>query len=151
MNDLLNDLVLNNVVWSRIQAEIYRPQVQNEACQARIEFKITPHPPGENDTPEGGYWINVRLSIVGFPPDGREENRLFSVEVICNAHYRPVRLPAPTFERIQAEHTRLLRQLFPLLQLRGQQLLKELGLNQVQLPFDLVESPVTVQPSIQLH
>jgi hypothetical protein len=132
----------------KIGGELFRQVPQSEHCQARVELNLTPQAPDGPAQFPGGFVIAVRFGVLGLPPFGAEDERLFALEVILNAAYRQ-ELGAPIeFHEFQQHHTSLARQLFPLLQSHARQLLDTLGLQQVRLPIDLFTRPDLPPPQV---
>lgn len=144
MNSLLDAYTLFNIEMLKLSAELHRSMPASEHCQARIELKLSPQAPVADSVSQVGQIMNVRLSVLGLPPNGREEDKLFTLEVAMNAIYRPLldQFGQPigdvSFEAFNRGHTSLTRQLFPILERRAHQLLLELGISHIRLPMDLV-------------
>ncbi len=144
MMSLLDVYSLVNIELIKVGAERYRAMPPSEHCQARIELKLSPQTPVADSVMQIGQIMNARLGVLGLPPNGREEEKLFTLEVVMNATYRPLldQYGQPvgdvSFEAFNRFHTSLTRQLFPLLERRAHQLLLELGLSHIRLPMDLV-------------
>lgn len=144
MNSLLDAYTLFNIEMLKLSAELHRSMPASEHCQARIELKLSPQAPVADSVLQVGQIMNVRLSVLGLPPNGREEDKLFTLEVAMNAIYRPLldQFGQPigdvSFEAFNRGHTSLTRQLFPILERRAHQLLLELGISHIRLPMDLV-------------
>jgi hypothetical protein len=142
--NLLDIYTLANVETLKLAAELHRGVSPNEQCQARIELKLAPQTPVGDSLSQLGYVINTRLFVLGLPPNGREEEKLFTIDVVMNAIYRPIidsygsALGDLSFEQFNAGHTALTRQLLPILERRAHQMLLELGLTHIRLPMDLV-------------
>ena len=141
---LLDQYSLVSVEVTRVLAELHRPVPASEQCQARIELKLSPQAPVGDLAKLGGHVLHARLSVIGLPGNGHEEQKLFSLEVAINALYRPAvdrfgqNIGDTSFEHFNRAHTGLTRQIFPLLERRAQQLLSELGLFHIRLPLDLL-------------
>lgn len=142
--NLLDHYALNTVEPTRILAELHRAVPASEQCQARIELKLSPQTPNVELAKLGGHVLHARLSVVGLPSSGHEEQKLFSLEVAVNALYRPAvdrfgqSIGDTSFDYFNRAHTSLTRQLFPILVRRAQHLLSELGLFHIRLPLDLL-------------
>jgi hypothetical protein len=154
MTSLLDFYSLVNIELIKVGAERHRAMPPSEHCQARIELKLSPQAPVADSVMQIGQIMNARLGVLGLPPNGREEEKLFTLEVVINAIYRPLLDPYGqpvgdiSFEAFNRHHTTLTRQLFPLLERRAHQLLLELGLSHIRLPMDLVHENVT-EPTIR--
>jgi hypothetical protein len=148
MTSLLNIYTLVTLETTRLLAEVHRVLPTTEHCQARIELKLSPQLPVADSVMQIGQIMHARLGVVGLPPNGREEEKLFTLEVAMNAIYRPLLnqqgqpLGDISFEAFNRGHTSLTRQLFPVLERRAHQLLLELGLSHIHLPIDLVHEPL---------
>ena len=149
MSNLLDQYSLISVDVTRVLAELHRAVPASEQCQARIELKLSPQAPIGDLAKLGGHVLHARLSVIGLPGSGHEEQKLFSLEVAVNALYRPVldrfgqTVGDTSFEHFNRAHTHLTRQIFPILERRAQQLLSELGLFHIRLPLDLLPEPDT--------
>lgn len=135
---LLSEFALVGTQLIKLGAEILRPVPANDPCQARVELNLTPQPPDGPGAIPGGFVVAVRFNCVGLPPNGREDERLFVLEVMLNAAYRQELGTPLEFAEFQRHHTSLTRQLFPIMHLHASRLLGELGLGQIRLPQDLL-------------
>lgn len=145
LESLLSYYTLSAIETLKLSIEIIRHLPAEQPCQARIELKFTPQVPNDASKNQG-QMLQVKLSVVGLPQSGREEERFFILEILINALYRPQGTD-PGFEIFNRAHTSLTRQLLPLLQRRAVALLTEVGLHQIHLPIDLVHAGVEVKPS----
>ncbi len=147
MSSLLDAYSLVNIEMLKLGAELHRSIPPTEHCQARIELKLSPQAPIADSVSQIGQIMNARLGVLGLPPNGREEDKLFTLEVVINAVYRPLvdqfgdPLGDISFDAFSRGHTSLTRQLFPILERRAHQLLLELGISHIRLPMDLVHEP----------
>lgn len=145
LESLLSYYTLNAIETLKLSVEIIRHLPPDQPCQARIELKFTPQVPN-GPAKNQGQLLQVRLSVLGLPQSGREEERFFTLEILINAHYRPQGTD-PGFDIFNRAHTSLTRQLLPLLQRRAVALLTEVGLHQIHLPIDLVHAEIDAKPS----
>jgi len=145
LESLLSYYTLAAIETLKLSVEIIRHLPSEQPCQARIELKFTPQVLNDPARAQG-QMLQVKLSVVGLPQTGREDERYFTLEILINAHYRPQGTD-PGFEIFNRAHTSLTRQLLPLLQRRAMALLTEVGLHQIHLPIDLVHADVEVKPS----
>lgn len=144
-DSLLHRYALVGTQLVKLAAELVRQQPAQEGCQARVELNLTPQPPDAPGGQPGHVVMAVRFQCVGLPASGREDERLFTLDIILNAMYRQERgepVDFPTFQRL---HTSLTRQLFPLLHVHASRLLAELGLHHIRLPHDLL--PQALDPT----
>ena len=147
MSSLLDAYSLVNIELLKLGAELHRSMPPTEHCQARIELKLSPQAPIDDSVSQIGQIMNARLGVLGLPPNGREEDKLFTLEVVINAIYRPLLdqfgdpIGDVSFDAFTRGHTSLTRQLFPILERRAHQLLLELGISHIRLPMDLVHEP----------
>ena len=135
---LLSEFALVGAQLVKLAGEILRPTPTTDPCQARVELNLTPQPPDGPGAIPGGYVVAVRFNCVGLPSSGREDERLFTLEIVLNAAYRQERGAHVDFAEFQRHHTSLTRQLFPIMQLHASRLLADLGLSQIRLPHDLL-------------
>ncbi len=149
MSSLLDAYSLVNIELLKLGAELHRSMPPSEHCQARIELKLSPQSQIANSAVQVDQIMNARLGVVGLPPNGREEEKLFTLEVVINAIYRPLMdhfgqpIGDVSFDAFSRGHTSLTRQLFPILERRAHQLLLELGISHIRLPMDLIHEPPT--------
>lgn len=143
---LLSEFALVGAQLVKLSGELLRPTPVHDPCQARVELNLTPQPPDGPGAIPGGYVVAVRFSCVGLPSSGREDERLFTLEIVLNAAYRQERGAPVDFAEFQRHHTSLTRQLFPLMQVHASRLLAELGLAQIRLPHDLLGNTLDGAP-----
>jgi hypothetical protein len=65
--------------------------------------------------------------------------------------YRQFQGDPISFEQFSAAHATLARQLYPLIHHQLQPVFKQFGLDQVKLPYDLVQTQETATETRQLH
>ncbi len=147
MNTLLEQFTLVRTQWIRLHAELLKPVAAEQPHQLKVEIKLTPSTlPGENNgMPE--YQIGCRMHCLGHLPQ-KEEEPLFQTEVLMNAIYRQAHGMPLDFTRFSALHSQCNRQLYPLLRLKLIQLVRELGISQVQLPEDLFTQMEETRPEL---
>jgi hypothetical protein len=153
IENLLEHYFLAGVEMLKVSAELLRAMAPNEHCQARIELKLSPQVPTGDSVQRIGQVIQARLSVVGLPPNGKEEEKRFIVEVILNAIYRANENFATDigFERFNQSHTSLTRQLFPMLERRATLALQELNLGHIRLPLDLMHQNAEPERQASYH
>ena len=150
--NLLEQFILQQTVYSRIQAELFRVLPQSESQEAKVELSLTPRL--LTDQPTDGlpaYQLTANLDCKG--NDGQSDKPIFHVRVTLEAIYKQAKGEPISFDQFSAAHASLTRQVYPLMLQQMRALLAQLGLTQVQLPADLAANPVTRpnEPQPQIH
>lgn len=146
--NLLENFALSHTQITRLHADLKQAVPENQAFSAKVELKLTPRSvknPEESALPV--YQVTARLLCRGFKDtDKAGAEPMFTVELVLQAAYRQIRGEPLNFEAFSASHTTLTRQLYPLIHHQLQPILKQFGLNQVRLPYDLVNAPADSSP-----
>lgn len=140
--NLLNHYSLALVEYLKLSAELQRVKGAEEEAQAKVELKLTPIAPVGDSFAQFGHILQANLNVQGYGQSSAN-NLLFVVEVRLNACYRPMQAhdrASREFDRFQRHHGSFTRQIFPLLHAKANELLTQLGVNYLRLPFDLIES-----------
>ena len=150
--NLLEQFILQQSVYSRIQAELFRAQPKSETQEAKVELSLTPRL--LSDQPADAlpaYQLTANLDCKG--NEGKSEDPIFHVRVTLEAIYKQVNGEPVSFDQFTSAHASLTRQVYPLLLQQMRALLAQLGLAQVQLPADLAANQVDrpEEPQTQIH
>lgn len=152
--NLLENFVLKHVQIARLNAELVQLNAGAGAQEAKVELNLTPRlMQADSGSELPSYQVSARLSCQG----GGEEKKgpSFTASVGFEAVYQQVNGEPMDVTEFTANHASLTRQLYPLLQAELRGLLSRLGLEQIQLPFDLAArtegAGKTVQVSSSLH
>ena len=154
-NNLLEKFVLKHVQIVRLNAELVQMSKGTGNPEAKVELNLTPRLMQADSGAElPAYQVTARLRCQG----GGEEQKgpSFKASVGFEPVYQQVDGDPMDVAEFTANHASLTRQLYPLLQSELRGLLSRLGLEQIQLPFDLAakfegSSEKTVQISPSLH
>lgn len=146
--NLLENFALSHTQITRLHADLKQAVPENQAFSAKVELKLTPRPvPSPGDHPLPVYQVTARLLCRGFKEtDAAGDEPMFTVELVLQAAYRQIGGEPLDFEAFSSSHTTLTRQLYPLIHHQLQPILKQFGLNQVRLPYDLVNAPAEQGP-----
>lgn len=135
-DELFRLLTLETMSTTALQAQLQPGNdVRNVECNAHVEFQLTPSAiEGSNPAQ---FALQVRLTCIGTPLRNVQRNKLFDLEIRGVAIYRQVAGDTLAAADFASNHTVFARQLFPILAVRAQALLQELGLANIRLPLDL--------------
>jgi hypothetical protein len=150
MRNLLDQFALAHTQLTRLNADLKEIVGPDQAYRAKVELKLTPRemPP---DQGVAQYQVTARLSCTGVRESGDPDSTLFEVELIVQTVYRQFQGEVVSFEEFSSSHASLTRQLYPLMNHQLQPVFKQFGLDQVRLPFDLVNGPDRPEEIRQLH
>lgn len=153
MNNLLDQFALSHTQVTRLHAELAGNVPREGAFSAKVELKLTPQEAATASDGEGlpVYQVSARLVCHGYLNGREEETPLFTVELILQAAYRQIAGTPMGFETFSQHHTSLTRQLYPLIHHQLQPILKQFGLDQVRLPYDLVNTQEPGPDQRQVH
>ncbi len=143
MINLLERFALTHTQVTHLHAELKGVVPENQAFNAKVELKLTPREI-QSATEEAGmpvYQVSARLVCRGFKAKEENAEPLFSVELMLQAAYKQVAGTPVSYEEFTQNHTSLTRQLYPIIHHQLQPILKQFGLDQVRLPYDLVNPP----------
>jgi len=136
VKNLLEKFVLKHVQIVRLNAELVQAAKAPGTHEAKVELNLTPRLM-KADTGEQlpSYQVTARLRCQG----GSENKKgpSFNASVGFEAIYQQIDGEPMDLSEFTANHASLTRQLYPLLQSELRGLLSRLGLEQLQLPFDL--------------
>ena len=150
MRNLLDQFALAHTQVTRLNADLKEIVSPEQAYKAKVELKLTPRemPPDQGVTQ---YQVTARLTCRGSRENQDPENTLFELELIVQTVYRQFQGESVSFEDFSTSHASLTRQLYPLMHQQLQPVFKQFGLEQVRLPFDLINGPDRPDEARQLH
>jgi hypothetical protein len=136
MLNLLDRFALAHTQVTRFSADLKEIVAPDQKFSAKVELKLTPR-----DMPKDGdvaqFQVTARLLCRGNREGDESMDPLFTVELIVQAVYRQFCGAPVDFETFTACHSSLTRQLYPLIHHQLMPVLKQFGLDQVKLPYDL--------------
>lgn len=134
--NLLEHFVLKHVQVSRINAELTQLSPTGATHEAKVELNLTPRLLQADSGEElPSYQVSARLSCQGGGGEGKKPT--FTAQVAFEAVYQQVQGEPIDVSEFTANHASLTRQIYPLLQNEMRGLLSRLGLEQINLPYDL--------------
>ncbi len=149
MTNLLDSFALAHTQLTRLSADLTEIVTQDQTFKAKVELKLTPREmPAENV--QSQYQVTARLLCRGNRETENPDKPLFTIELVLQAVYRQFQGEPIDFETFTKHHGSLTRQLYPLIHHQLQPILKQLGLDQVKLPYDLAGN-TDQQTQRQLH
>lgn len=150
MLNLLDHFALAHTQITRLNADLKEIVAPDQAFRAKVELKLTPRdmPP---DQGVSQYQVTARLTCRGARESDDPESALFEVELVLQVVYRQFRGESVSYEDFSSSHASLTRQLYPLMHHQLQPVFKQFGLEQVKLPYDLVNGPDRPGEGRQLH
>lgn len=150
MLNLLDNFALAHTQVTRLAADLKDIVKPDQAFRAKVELKLTPRqiPP---DQGVNQYQVTARMICRGSREVDDPAKVLFEVELVMQTVYRQFRGDPISFEQFSAAHASLTRQLYPLIHHQLQPVFKQFGLDQVKLPYDLVQGPEPAGEVRQLH
>jgi len=150
MKNLLDHFALAHTQLTRLNADLTEIVTQGQNFNAKVELKLTPREmPAEGDLTQ--YQVTARLLCRGNREAENPDKPLFTIELVLQAVYRQIHGEAVDFETFSRHHGSLTRQLYPLIHHQLQPVLKQFGLDQVKLPYDLASTGGQDKPSRQVH
>lgn len=135
-DELFRMLSLDSLNFSSFQAHITQGgSLRDIECNAHVEFQLTPSTVDGANPPQ--FALHIRLTCNGTPVRDPSKTRLFELEIKSLAIYRQTGADSVSINDFSANHTVFARQVFPVLAMRAQALLEQLGLHSIRLPLDL--------------
>lgn len=142
MTNLLDNFALAHTQLTRLSADLTEIVNQDQTFNTKVELKLTPREmAAEGDLPQ--YQVTARLVCRGNKEAETTDQPLFSIELIMQAVYRQMSGDPISFEEFSQNHASLTRQIYPLIHHQIQPVMKQLGLDQLRLPFDLANGDST--------
>jgi hypothetical protein len=150
MLNLLDHFALAHTQVTRLNADLKEIVEPDQAFRAKVELKLTPRamPP---DQGVNQFQVTARLTCRGARESDAPETALFEVELVVQTVYRQFQGESVGFEDFSGSHASLTRQLYPLMHQQLQPVFKQFGLEQIKLPYDLVNGPDRVGEGRKLH
>ncbi len=138
MSNLLDQFVLAHTQLTRLNADLKEIVPAEQKFTAKVELKLTPRAIAA-DGDVNQFQVTARLLCQGRREGDASIEPLFTIELVLQAVYRQYRGDPVTIEVFTRNHASLTRQLYPLIHHLLQPVLKQFGLDQVKLPYDLAE------------
>ncbi|GAB4113387.1 MAG: hypothetical protein KKC01_13195 [Gammaproteobacteria bacterium] len=147
---IIDDFALRHTQLSAVHADLHKQASAEQAITAKVELNMTPREMQRQQESLPTYQITAMISCHGeAESDG---DPLFSLQLTMHAAYQQIGGEAMDFERFKRSHAPFTRQLYPLLHQHMRQLMLQLGLETVKLPYDLAEGkPAPQQQAVVLH
>jgi hypothetical protein len=133
--NLLDHFMLQLVQLTALQAELLQSPAEAGSQEAKVELNLAPRlVKADSGTELPSYRVSARLSCESNASTAKARFRaMVSVEAV----YQQSSGEAIDLAEFMRNNASLTRQLYPLLQAEMRQLLLRLGLQQIQLPYDL--------------
>ncbi|MFK7958512.1 MAG: hypothetical protein AB8B96_20640 [Lysobacterales bacterium] len=151
--DLLDQFALFQTQLVKIHAELHQAIAVDESLNANVEMKLTPGVLPNQKGNQATYQLGVRLHCRGTRPDKDDPSKTvaaFTVECVLNAGYQQMNGEPVDFETFSKHHVSLTRQLYPLIRQQLLPLFSQLGIANVRLPQEIIQSAVDAAPR-QVH
>lgn len=132
--NLLDHFMLQQLQLTSLHAELLQAPAEGGAQEARVEMNLAPRlVKADSGSELPSYRVTARLSC-----DSSNRNAAgFRASVVVDALYQQTSGTPIDLAEFMRNNASLTRQLYPLLQAEMRQLLFRLGLQHIQLPFDL--------------
>ncbi|MGV6851839.1 MAG: hypothetical protein ACWA5R_06635 [bacterium] len=154
--NLLEYFVLTRIHTVKLNAELIGAVKGDENLEAKVEINFSPTK-SQDENDQFTYQIAARLLCNGGRPGEAEDKPLFTIEYVLNAFYQNSSPTHIEFDLFQSHHHSLVRQLNPIMQQKAQEMMREIGLTQINLPPDLAQQGPKTQAnkikssSVQVH
>ncbi len=148
--NLLESFSLNHTQITNLHAELRQRVTQDQRIQAKIELNLTPKElssGGESGLPS--YQITVSLTCIG-ELEGAEKPA-FTLQVVMQANYQQIQGESIDLIDFTQHHGSFTRQLYPLAHQHLRAMTLQLGLEQVRLPYDLLNTGGVAVSRKSLH
>lgn len=133
--NLLEHFMLQHVQLTTLHAELLQSPAEPASQEARVELSLAPRlVKADSGTELPSYRVTGRLSCESSAGKGHAS---FRASVGVEAVYQQTSGDAVDLAEFMRSNASLTRQLYPLLQAELRQLLLRLGLQHIQLPYDL--------------
>jgi hypothetical protein len=133
--NLLEFFMLQQVQLTALHAELLQTQAEPGAQEARVELNLAPRlVKTDSGTELPSYRVTARLSCES---NSGKATANFRANVSVEAVYQQTSGEPVDLAEFMRNNASLTRQLYPLLQAEMRQLLLRLGLQHIQLPYDL--------------
>lgn len=137
--NLLELFSLRHTQITNLNAELHEQLANDQRIQAKIELNLTPKEPvgsGESSLPN--YHMHTALTCTGELQGASKP--AFTLRVVMVAAYQQVQGEPVDFNDFTQYHSSLTRQLYPLAHQHLRTMAVQLGLEQVRLPYDLLNT-----------
>ncbi len=148
--NLLESFSLNYTQITNLHAELRQRVSQEQRIQAKIELNLTPKElsnGGETGMPN--YQITVSLTCIGELEGSNKP--AFTLQVVMQANYQQIQGEPVDLTTFTQHHSSLTRQLYPLAHQQLRTMTLQLGLEQIRLPYDLLNTGGVAVSKQSLH
>ncbi len=150
MINLLDQFALAHTQVTRLNADLKEIVAQDQKFSAKVELKLTPREMSpDQDHPQ--FQVTARMMCRGHRDGNEAGDPLFTVELVLQAVYRQFCGEPVDFPMFSSSHASLTRQLYPLIHHQLKPVFKQLGLDQVKLPYDLATQGAETAGQRQVH
>jgi len=146
---IIDNFALRHIQLSAVHADLHQQASAEQAITAKVELNMTPREMQRQQENLPTYQITAMITCKGAAEADGEP--LFSINLTMHAAYQQISGDAMDFERFKRSHAPFTRQLYPLLHQHMRQLMLQLGLENVKLPYDLAAGKPTPQDAVVLH
>lgn len=150
MINLLDQFALAHTQVTRLNADLKEVVAQDQKFSAKVELKLTPREM-PSDQGVAQFQVTARMLCRGHRDGDETGDPLFTVEMVLQAVYRQFRGEPIDFQMFSSSHASLTRQLYPLIHHQLKPVFKQLGLDQVKLPYDLATQGSESAGQRQVH
>lgn len=154
--NLLDYFALRHTQLTQLHAEVRDFIAPQQRVQAKVELNLSPREiktaASENRMPS--YQIATTLTCEGRldEADQKEKSKpVFTARVSFLATYQQIQGEALAFDDFKHQHPPLTRQLYPIAHGHLRTLMQQVGLDKVQLPFDLINQEASSPQPVSLH
>ena len=154
--NLLDYFALRHTQLTELHAELNEIINPQQRLQAKVELNLSPRESTAKN-PENGlptYQVITGLTCEGFNEENGQKSArklVFTARVSLLATYQQIQGEVLTFDDFKHQHPPLTRQLYPLTHAYLRTLMQQIGLDNVQLPFDLINQQTERKPKVSLH
>lgn len=150
MINLLERFALAHTQVTRLNADLVEIVPPEQKFSAKVELKLTPREmPADKGVHQ--FQVTARMLCRGSRESDEQTRPLFTIELVMQTVYRQFAGEPLDFETFSRSHGSLTRQLYPLMHHQLQPVFKQFGLDQVRLPYDLVNQAAENAPQRQVH
>ena len=136
VSNLLDQFILKHIQISRLNVELLKVSSEPSNQEAKVELNLTPRlMQADSGDALPAYQVTATLRCRG--GSEAQDDPAFTSTVGFEAVYQQIKGEPMDVSEFTSNHASLTRQLYPLLQNELRTLLGRLGLQQIQLPFDI--------------
>lgn len=149
--NLLDFFALRHTQLTSLHAELHEQSNIEQRIQAKVELNLSPREMkvqgdvGNMPT----YQIACTLTCNGESEESKKT--VFTVQVGVQVAYQQIDSETVGFEDFKKHHSSLTRQLYPLLYQHMRNVMLQLGLEHVRLPYDLINQKPVEMEGRSLH